>query len=102
TGAAQRARAQREVPPPVERALLAVEVRWEAGRQQGLFKAGRPAGPDTLAVEPGAKTLRRGEKLLVPRVVDHADDQLARDLQADRDAVQRAVVDVVGGAVERV
>ena len=38
----------------------------------------------------------------MPRVQHHADDHLAARPQADRDAVKRKVVGVVGGAVERI
>ena len=49
----------------------------------------RRARLQRLVVEPGALALGGGEHLVLRRIVDDADDQLAGDLQADRDAVER-------------
>src|SRR5262249_50226509 len=44
----------------------------------------------------------RAEHLLMAGIVDNADCQLAGDLKSNRYAVERAIVDVVGSAVERI
>ena len=98
-GPAQRACVQRKVAPPLERALLALHVRREPGGQQRLVEPGGPTGRQASIAQPGPVPAGRGEQLLPNRVQDHADDQLASHLQADGDAIERKIVDVVGGAV---
>ena len=101
-GAAQRLGVKREVAPPVERSSC---PRRSGGKPVAisacssvcglLVRSGRPL---SQAPEPW----RRRTSRFASGSIDDADDQLAGDLQADRDAIERAVVDVVRRAVDRV
>src|SRR5438445_3721898 len=90
------------MPPPVEGAFLSAQVGWKARRQQRLLQTLDPAGLQTLAVQPGALTLSRSEEFLPGGIEDDADNQLTGYLQANGDAIERAIMDVVGRAVERI
>ena len=84
---------------------ISVPYRREAGRHDCRLHLRRlqTSRRSSLTKMPcPSSSLRRREHLVPRRIVDDADDELAGHLQPDRDAVERHVMDVVGGAVDGV
>ena len=85
---------------PQHRGILRGDGRRQAGDDKGV-RQGRHCGrPDRFAVEPTPALPLGGEEFITVAVVDHAQNDLPLELEADRDRIIREAVDVVRGRQE--
>src|SRR5690606_34882695 len=88
---------------PREHLDVAVDVALdvgEAGGQQRAAEHGLAGDAEPLPVAPGALAAHGREELVALAVEHDPDEQLAVELETDRDAVEREAVSVVDGAVQ--
>ena len=74
----------------------------EAGGGEAIGEARRLRHVNAAVVQPCSRSALGREHFSMERVIDHARDQLARALQAERDVEHGKCVREVGGAVQRI